>query len=289
MSMSRRRISHWQTPGLVLTIAILLLSGCQPREISVQHAVPDSGTVLAKIVFLAGPDSHLPGAHEHQAGTALLSNALRQRQPGYETVVVFGGWPPDESVFDGADAVVMYCDGGESHLIVDHLATFNRLLENGVGIVALHYCVEVPKGSPAAQSMLHAIGGYFETGWSVNPEWTADYTTLPKHPITLGVQPFTLADEWYFNMRFVDSGVTPILSAIAPPSTMWRWNGPHSGNDAVRQLVSEGIPQVTAWAFERPGGGRGFGYSGGHYHANWDNANARELVLNAIEWVAIRP
>jgi hypothetical protein len=90
-------------------------------------------------------------------------------------------------------------------------------------------------------------------------------------------------------MRFVGRGVTPILSAIAPPSTMERWNGPHSGNDTVRQLVADGIPQVTAWAYERPGGGRGFGYTGGHFHANWENANARNLVLNAIEWVAIRP
>jgi hypothetical protein len=137
--------------------------------------------------------------------------------------------------------------------------------------------------------MLTAIGGYFETDWSVNPEWTANYTELPNHPVTRGLLPFRLQDEWYFNMRFVERGITPILSAIAPPSTMARWNGPHSGNDAVRQLVADGVPQVTAWAYERTGGGRGFGYTGGHYHANWENANARELVLNAIEWVAIKP
>jgi len=284
-----RRISVLLTLGLVLSSVILLLPACQSQEVSVHHSVPASGTAQTKIVFLAGPDSHLPGAHEHKAGTELLASALRERQPAFETVSIYGVWPADETVFDGADAVVMYCDGGESHLIVDHLAAFNRLLEKGLGIVALHYCVEVPKGSSAAQSMLRAIGGYFETGWSVNPKWTADYKALPNHPITQGVRPFAMEDEWYFNMRFVDSGVTPILSAIAPSSTMWRWNGPHSGNDAARQLVADGIPQVTAWAFERPGGGRGFGYTGGHYHANWDSADARKLVLNAIEWVAIRP
>ncbi len=253
------------------------------------HPAAANSPRLTKIVFLAGPDSHLPGAHEHKAGSELLSSALRQRQPSIETINVYGGWPADESLFDEVAAVVMYCDGGDSHLINDHLQTFNRLLDKGVGIVALHYCVEVPKGSPAAQSMLTAIGGYFETDWSVNPEWTANYTELPNHPVTRGLLPFRLQDEWYFNMRFVERGITPILSAIAPPSTMARWNGPHSGNDAVRQLVADGVPQVTAWAYERPGGGRGFGYTGGHYHANWDNANARELVLNAIEWVAIRP
>jgi type 1 glutamine amidotransferase len=285
-------ILHTLRPAITASMValMLLLCGCQQEDVTVQvHPVTAGGTPLAKIVFLAGTDSHLPGAHEHKAGSELLAAALRQRQPAIQTINVYGGWPADESIFNGISAVVMYCDGGESHLMNDHLQTFNRLVAEGVGIVALHYCVEVPKGSPAAQSMLAAIGGYFETEWSVNPHWTAIFIALPDHPVTRGLQPFRLEDEWYFNMRFVDSGVTPILSAIAPPSTMDRRNGPHSGNDAVRQLVAVGVPQVTAWAYERPGRGRGFGYTGGHFHANWENANARALVLNAIEWVAIRP
>lgn len=275
---------------LLCAVVIVLGAGCEAPEVSVErHAARDGVNPTGKIVFVAGPDSHLPGAHEHKAGSALLSQALRERLPGIETVEVYGGWPPDESILNGADAVVMYCDGGDSHLVNDHLDTFNRLLQQGVGVVALHYCVEVPKGSASANSMLDAIGGYFETDWSVNPEWTATFTALPQHPITQGVSPFSLHDEWYFNMRFADHGVTPILSAIAPDSTMDRWNGPHSGNAAVRQLVAEGVPQVTAWAYERPEGGRGFGYTGGHFHANWDNPQALALVLNAIEWVSARP
>lgn len=273
-----------------LALLLVSLAACGPREVTVQTHPAAAGTApTAKIVFLAGPDSHLPGAHEHQAGSELLSAALRERQPSFETVNVYGGWPADEGVFAGADAVVMYCDGGDSHLVNKHLPTFNRLLDEGVGIVALHYCVEVPKDGPSANAMLRAIGGYFETWWSVNPMWEAQFMVLPQHPISRDVQAFTMKDEWYFNMRFVDSGVLPILRAVAPLSTMDRGNGPHSGNDAVRKLVADGVPQVTAWAFERDGGGRGFGYTGGHYHANWDNDDARELVLNAIEWVAIRP
>jgi type 1 glutamine amidotransferase len=90
-------------------------------------------------------------------------------------------------------------------------------------------------------------------------------------------------------MRFAPEGITPILSAVPPPETMKRSNGPHSGNDAVRKMVAAKQPQVVAWAFERPGGGRGFGYTGGHFHTGWDNPNTRELVLNAIEWVARTP
>jgi hypothetical protein len=52
------------------------------------------------------------------------------------------------------------------------------------------------------------------------------------------------------------------------------------------QAVADKIPQTTAWAFERKGGGRGFGFTGGHFHHNWGNDNQRKLVLNAILWTA---
>ena len=269
--------------SLLLMSPVLVACGAPAITVETQPAqVPVEG----KVVFLAGPDSHGPGAHEHRAGSELLAAALRDRSPGYETVSVYGGWPEDESVFEGVDALVMYCDGGGRHLINEHLASFNRMVEAGVGIVALHYCVEVPRESPSADAMLRAIGGYFETDWSVNPHWLANFTSLPEHPVTEGVAPFELQDEWYFNMRFLDQGVTDILSAVAPESTMRRKNGPHSGNDVVRKLVAEGVPQVTAWAYDRADGGRGFGYTGGHFHNNWQNDDARNLVLNAIEWVA---
>lgn len=240
------------------------------------------------VLFLAGRDSHGEGEHEHRAGIERLDAALRQANGGISTTLVYGGWPSDESVFEGIDALVMYCDGGPFHPINRNVALFNELVANNVGVVALHYCVETTKGSDSARAMLAATGGYFETGWSVNPHWVADYSALPEHSITAGVQPFSLLDEWYFNMRFTQNlkRIQPILRAIPPPATMARENGPHSGNDHVRQLVAAEIPQITAWAYERPGGGRGFGFTGGHFHANWDNDNMRTIVVNAIEWVA---
>jgi type 1 glutamine amidotransferase len=67
---------------------------------------------------------------------------------------------------------------------------------------------------------------------------------------------------------------------------MNRSDGPHEGNPAVREAVKQGEPQVVAWACERPDGGRGFGFTGGHYHKNWGNDDVRKLVLNAILWTA---
>src|SRR5262249_17151632 len=118
--------------------------------------------------------------------------------------------------------------------------------------------------------------------------WTANFKTLPEHPITRGVKPFAIKDEWYFHMRFAEGmkGVTPILTATAPESTMDRSDGPHEGNPSVREAVKNGRPQIVGWAMERPDGGRGFGFTGGHYHKNWGNENVRKIALNAILWIA---
>jgi hypothetical protein len=97
-----------------------------------------------------------------------------------------------------------------------------------------------------------------------------------------------MRDEWYFHMRFRDAmkGVTPILSDVPPESTMRRSDGPHEGNPAVREAVKRGEPQHVAWATERANGGRGFGFTGGHFHKNWGHDDFRKVVLNAILWIA---
>ena len=43
---------------------------------------------------------------------------------------------------------------------------------------------------------------------------------------------------------------------------------------------------MIAWAYERKDGGRGFGFTGGHFHRNWADENFRKVVVNAILWAA---
>lgn len=244
-----------------------------------------------KIVLLAGSRSHGPGDHEFRAGSLLLAECLRT-VPGLHPVVVSNGWPADVKVFEGAAAVVMYADGGQGHPAIrpERLKLIDDLVRKGVGIGALHYGVEVPAGDPGF-AMLRWTGGYFEAFWSVNPTWKAEFAQFPVHPITRGVQPFAIDDEWYYHMRFVPDrqGVTPILSVLPPAGTLNRPDGPHSGNPFVRASVAKGESQPLMWAFDRPstsGGGRGFGFTGGHFHRNWSQPEFRKLVLNAIVWSA---
>ena len=158
-----------------------------------------------------------------------------------------------------------------------------------VGSVCLHYAVEMLPGQ-SGDDWVDLLGGHFEINYSVNPHWVADFEKLPNHPITNGVEPFATDDEWYFHLRFSDSGkVIPILSAIAPDHTMKRRDGAHSGNPHVRKSVAAKELQTVAWGFERPDGGRSFGFTGGHYHWNWGNDDQRRLVANAIRWTAGEP
>jgi type 1 glutamine amidotransferase len=230
-----------------------------------------------KIVLVAGKQSHGPGDHEFFAGTAILMNLLKQT-PGVWPVMARDGWPKNEKIFDGADSLIFYMDGRDGHPVAqgDHMQKLQKYIDQGVGWVNLHYAVDYTP--EAGDRVLSWMGGYYDKRISINPHWDADFRELPQHPITRGVKPFTLRDEWYYNMRFVEGmkNVTPILIAIPPDNTR--------GTEDAK--AHPGRPEIMAWAYERKDGGRGFGFTGAHFHRNWADENFRRIVVNAILWTA---
>jgi Trehalose utilisation len=241
-----------------------------------------------KILLIAGPPSHGPGQHEHNAGVLLLQKCLASVK-GVSTEVALNGWPKNPTAFAQVDAVIIFADGGARHIALqeDRLAVLGKVLGRGAGLGLLHYAVE-PTLTKGQAEFIQWVGGAFEINWSINPHWDAQFTSFPTHPITRGVQPFMLRDEWYFHLRFSEAmkGVTPLLVATPDASTTKRPDGDHSGNPTVRAAVARGERQTVSWAYERPDGGRGFGLTGAHFHSNWSDANLRKLVLNAALWLA---
>lgn len=259
-------------------LILLLLSFCLNAE--------------KKVVFIAGKKSHGYFSHEHIAGCKLLSKYINDANVGIKSMVITDdGYPKDSSILKDAASIVVYCDGGGRHLLNPHLKEFDQLMRKGIGLACIHYGVEVPKGAPG-DYFLKWIGGYFETNWSVNPHWVANFSKLPDHPIASGVGSFSINDEWYYHMRFREamSGVTPILSSLPSAKTLLRKDGPHSNNPHVRKAVLEKKEaQHVAWAYQRGKDynyGRGFGFTGGHNHVNWGSDNFRKIVLNGIAWTA---
>ncbi len=244
--------------------------------------LPHPATV-PKIVFIAGKKSHGPDEHEYEKGLRLLQESL-DRSPNVTNVyceVHTDGWPLDESTLDDASAIVLFSDGSDRDLAAhpllrsNRLATIERHMKRGAGLAVIHYTVFVPSKG-AGDKFLEWVGGYFdyESGTAAN-KWfskieTRTYQALlstPGHPIARGVKPFEVREEYYFNQRFRESDTrrVPLVSFSADKA------------DAS---------SVVGWAVERADGGRGFAYTGGHFHKNWANENARRLVLNAILWTA---
>ena len=241
-----------------------------------------------KIILIAGKPSHPPGMHEFRAGSLLLQQCLAGVK-GVSVTVYSNGWPNVENAFEGANAVVIYADGGGGHPAVqkDHKEILGSLAKKGVGIGFMHYGVEVlaTNGGP---EFLQWIGGHYEHLYSCNPMWSPKYETFPKHPVANGVKPFSNRDEWYFNMRWNEDqkkSITPVL--VAKPSDEVR-KGPYVYPRGPYEhiVAASGRDETMMWTFERKGGGRGFGFTGGHTHANWGDENQRKVVLNALLWIA---
>ena len=255
-------------------------------------AVFSASAADKKIVLIAGDPSHGYLEHEYRSGCLLFQKCLAV-VPGVNVIVASNDWPKDPSVLEKADAVVMFCTGGAWHPLArdpKRMQAIAALTSKGAGFGTMHYGVEIPEFN-GGQEFLQWQGGYFLTNWSVNPHWEANFTNLPTHEITRGVKPFKIRDEWYYHMKFVDGmkGVTPILAAIPPENTRGRSgaNDSHGGNPEVQKYKGEA--ETVVWAYERPGSGRGFGFTGAHAHQNWANENFRKVALNAILWIAKVP
>lgn len=70
-------------------------------------------------------------------------------------------------------------------------------------------------------------------------------------------------DEFYYQLKFIKP-----VSQIIP----------------IVQARIEGNMETVGWAWERENGGRSFGFSGLHYHRNWQLPKYRRLVTQAVLW-----
>lgn len=227
-----------------------------------------------KIVLVAGETAKVdaPGHHDYLAGCQCLEALLRQTE-GVVPVRVEHGWPEDEAVFDGAASIVFYTDGGGLQAFVqspERIAKVQSLVDAGTGIVMIHQAVDFP--AEVGEQAKSWLGGIYLKGKSGRGHWPSMHVEFPEHPITRGVTSWEINDGWLNGLEFVDgkTGVTPLV-----------WSGkeqPESRAGFDRNIVS--------WAYERPDGGRSFGFSGLDAHSAWSLPGVRQLVVNGVLWTA---
>jgi len=239
-----------------------------------------------KIVLIAGAldGGHPRGTHEYEKTVRLLAHCLTT-SPNLKGVTVethFEGWPKDEKTLDSADTIVLVSNGSDRKeqdhpfLVGDRMMVLARQMKRGCGLVTIHWSTFFPNGKHG-DLMLDWVGGHFDYQSGPPPRnWASaiQHVTVDAKPATAdhainrGVKGFKVKEEFYYQMKFIDKDprLSPIL--VAP--------------------IADAKPkeQVVAWAVERKDGGRGFGFTGGHYFENWYIPEYRKMVLNAIVWTA---
>ncbi|MDP7011468.1 MAG: hypothetical protein QF685_08815, partial [Verrucomicrobiota bacterium] len=86
----------------------------------------------------------------------------------------------------------------------------------------------------------------------------------PGHPVMAGIQSFGLPfEEFYYKLKV--------------PKSLKNWT-------PLVKVPIEGGVETVGWAWERPDGGRSFGFSGLHFHVNWRHEQYQRLIAQAALW-----
>ena len=224
-----------------------------------------AGEKTTKILLIGKDRDHAFSQHEYMADCGILAKCLKQTADVEATVSQ--GWPRDQALLKDVKAIVFNTRmGGE--VLFDPLvaAQGEQLLKQGVGIIAIHWGTGAEKKN--GERWLNALGGWFNH--PLHSEYHVDTTMLeqaePKHPICNGWKEFKLREEYYIKLKFLPDAKT-ILKA----------------NVKAKGVAKE---YPVAWVYERPDGGRSFGFVGGHFHDNFGIKEFRQAIVNGILWSA---
>ena len=251
-----------------------------------------------RILFFAGPASHGWGSHQHPAGSVILAQALRKSGLDVRVDLTFD-WPGSD-LLEKMDALVIYSDGWDKHPATEHLDDLENFMNRGGGLSVIHWATgiggkdlwtkkEVTQEAVRVQ-WRGLMGADFEPWHSVSVIWDTGFEDLADHEITQGVTPFRVWDECYFHLRCSEADcehVVPLHQSLPPVNVIRPGLRADSGSEsALKAVRDEKQAQYCSWGFQRPKGGRSYGYTGGHLHWNWARDEVRKLVLNGIYWTA---
>ena len=234
------------------------------------HADVMAGEPIRLLLVGQGPDGHPPTTHEFAAGLRVMQNCLT-RIDGIEvrTTLADEPWTEGPDLLRQADAVVLYLTQGARWMQLDprRHAALAQLAQRGGGISALHWAIGA-KDSQYIEKynlLLGACHGGSDRKFQV---LETELHPATDHPATTALPAtFRARDEFYYQLKLVPRGqIEPLLYAHI-----------------------DGAPQMVAWAWQRPDGGRSFGFSGLHFHDNWHREEYRRLVTQGILWTAQRP
>jgi type 1 glutamine amidotransferase len=210
-----------------------------------------------------GPDGHPPTTHEFMAGAAVTAELLKPyKEIRTKIVKADEPWSDGPKLIDGSDGIVMWVTQGAQWMQTDseRHAALKRLAARGGAIVALHWSVGAKDGKyiQGQLDLLGATRGGPQRKYLVLP--TVLKRVVPEHPILSGIGDIKTYDEIYYALDR-RSDIQPLFTSRI-----------------------EGKDEMAAWAWERPDGGRSFGFVGLHFHANWQLPEYRRFVTQGVLW-----
>jgi hypothetical protein len=223
-----------------------------------------------QVILLGAKRDHPPGRHQYMAGLRLLAKCLAD-VPGLKTEVLAADepWSQGPELLKKADGVVLYLGQGAKWIEASpqRTAAMQDLARRGGGIVALHSGIMSKDAAFVARfrDLVGACHGGPDRRYVV---MEGDVRIAASdHPIAAGLTNLRVHDEFYFKLKFSRQGcVRPIV-----------------------QVPIENCLETVGWAYERPDGGRSFGYSGLDSHENWRQETYRRLAAQAVLWTMKLP
>ena len=207
---------------LIFGMVLLLESSCSSGD-------DEQAGNVKKIVILTGDKSHPATLHEYIKNARLIKVMLDQATnlENVKTDIIYHGWPEDPSVLDDADLILTISDGRDGpggvevpFLTDDRMEIIQEQVDRGCGMMTFHFSTFAP--DKYGDKILEWIGGYFD--WQNDQgerDWYSDIRFLdvpvklpsPEHPVTRGVKPFKILEEYYYDLRFKpdDPRFSPIV------------------------------------------------------------------------------
>ena len=255
------------TPAFVF---VFCCAFCMAGE-TTPSALAGKRTVKRILLIGQSPDNHPWSTHEYMAGMRILAQCL-QPVKNLQTIIVNADepWKDGPELLDGADAAVLFVSEGAKWLHQDarRLAAFQKLAKRGGGLVVIHWGMGC-RDAKYIDGFVRLFGGC-HGGPDRRYKIVNVTTTIATagHPVVRGVKPIKVREEFYYTLKFAkpQSNITPLI-----------------------RVPIDGKEHTVSWAWERPDGGRSFGFSGGHYHENWKHEAYRRLVTQAVLWTMKTP
>lgn len=231
-------------------------------------AAPVQAEAPKKLLLLyQSPDGHPPQTHEYEAGLKLVAKLLKPA-PNLEVLLVRADspWKVGPDLLERADGAVLFLAEGARWMQSEPevMKSFAKLAKRGGALVVLHWAMGAKdaKYIDGALQLLGCCHGGPDRKYKV---LTTDAKPAAAHPVTAGIGSFRAHDEFYYGLKTVATGKGH------PPQPLLT-------------VSIDGKDETVAWTWERPDGGRSFGFSGLHFHDNWKLPEYRRLVLQGIRW-----